>query len=86
MIEAALMCLALNVYFEARNDSMVGQYAVAQVVMNRVQSSKFPDDVCSVVKQSRMMAHASLVGTVMVKVTGHVSRMHGRMLRWLQQM
>ena len=53
MIEAALMCLALNVYFEARNDSMVGQYAVAQVVMNRVQSSKFPNDVCSVVKQSR---------------------------------
>ena len=53
MIEAALMCLALNVYFEARNDSMVGQYAVAHVVMNRVQSSKFPNDVCSVVKQSR---------------------------------
>ena len=53
MIEAALMCLALNVYFEARNDSMVGQYAVAQVVMNRVQSNKFPNDVCSVVKQSR---------------------------------
>ena len=53
MIEAALMCLALNVYFEARNDSMAGQYAVAQVVMNRVQSSKFPNDVCSVVKQSR---------------------------------
>ena len=53
MIEAALMCLALNVYFEARNDTMVGQYAVAQVVMNRVQSSKFPNDVCSVVKQSR---------------------------------
>ena len=53
MIEAALMCLALNVYFEARNDTMVGQYAVAQVVINRVQSSKFPNDVCSVVKQSR---------------------------------
>ena len=53
MIEAALMCLALNVYFEARNDSMVGQYAVAQVVMNRVQHDKFPNDVCSVVKQSR---------------------------------
>ena len=53
MIEAALMCLALNVYFEARNDTMVGQYAVAQVVMNRVQSNKFPNDVCSVVKQSR---------------------------------
>ena len=51
MIEEALMCLALNVYFEARNDSMVGQYAVAQVVINRVQHDKLPDDVCSVVKQ-----------------------------------
>ena len=47
MIEAALMCLALNVYFEARSDTMTGQYAVAHVVINRVQSSKFPDDVCS---------------------------------------
>ena len=53
MIEAALMCLALNVYFEARSDTMTGQYAVAQVVINRVQHDKFPDDVCSVVKQSR---------------------------------
>ena len=53
MIEAALMCLALNVYFEARSDNMTGQYAVAHVVINRVQSDKFPDDVCSVVKQSR---------------------------------
>ena len=53
MIEAALMCLALNVYFEARSDTMTGQYAVAEVVMNRVQHSKFPNDVCSVVKQSR---------------------------------
>ena len=53
MLNSMLMCLALNVYFEARSDTMTGQYAVAQVVINRVQSSKFPDDVCSVVKQSR---------------------------------
>jgi len=53
MIESALMCLALNVYFEARSDTMTGQYAVAHVVINRVQSDKFPYDVCSVVKQSR---------------------------------
>ena len=53
MIEAALMCLALNVYFEARSDTMTGQYAVAQTVINRVQHDKFPDAVCSVVKQTR---------------------------------
>lgn len=47
----AFMCLALNVYHEARSDPDMGQYAVAHVVINRVQSDRFPDDVCSVVKQ-----------------------------------
>jgi len=32
---------------------MEGQYAVAHVVMNRVQSNRFPSDVCSVVTQHR---------------------------------
>ena len=53
MLNSMFMCLALNVYHEARSDDMTGQYAVAQVVINRVQSSKFPNDVCSVIKQSR---------------------------------
>ena len=53
MLETILMCLAVNVYFEARSDSMEGQYAVAHVVMNRVQSHRFPNDVCSVVTQQR---------------------------------
>lgn len=47
----ALMCLALNVYHEARNQSLEGQAAVAQVTMNRVRSEKYPKDVCSVVVQ-----------------------------------
>lgn len=48
-ITTALMCLALNVYFEARNQPVAGQLAVAQVTMNRVHSPKYPDDVCEVV-------------------------------------
>ena len=51
MISAALMCLAMNVYHEARSEPMVGQYAVAHVVINRVKSSRWPNDVCSVVHQ-----------------------------------
>ena len=51
MIGEVLMCLALNVYHEARSDTMIGQYAVAHVVMNRVQSDRFPDSVCDVVHQ-----------------------------------
>lgn len=51
MISAALMCLALNVYHEARSEPLQGQAAVAHVVLNRVASGRWPDDVCSVVQQ-----------------------------------
>ena len=47
----ALLCLALNVYHEARGDPDVGQYAVAHVVINRVKNDRWPNDICSVVKQ-----------------------------------
>ena len=51
MFNSMLICLALNVYHEARSDPMNGQYAVAHVVMNRVQSDRYPDDTCDVVYQ-----------------------------------
>ena len=51
LIETALMCLALNTYHEAKNQSMIGQIATAQVVMNRVEDSRYPNTVCEVVKQ-----------------------------------
>jgi N-acetylmuramoyl-L-alanine amidase len=46
-----MQCLALNIYHEARGESRSGQYAVATVTMNRVQSDRYPDDVCRVVYQ-----------------------------------
>lgn len=48
---AAATCLALNVYFEARDQDLDGQYLVAEVVMQRVTSPSFPDTVCEVVYQ-----------------------------------
>ena len=51
LIETTLMCLALNTYHEAKNQSMIGQVATAQVVMNRVADSRYPNTVCEVVKQ-----------------------------------
>src|SRR6202142_783193 len=45
-------CLANAVYFEARGESVRGQIAVAQVVMNRVFSPFYPKDVCGVVYQN----------------------------------
>ena len=53
MIETALVCLALNIYHEARNQPTIGQVAVGQVVMNRVRDERFPDTVCGVVKQGQ---------------------------------
>ncbi len=50
---ADLTCLARNIYFEARGESVAGQLAVAEVTMNRVASKRFPDTVCSVVHEQR---------------------------------
>src|SRR5262249_39665917 len=45
-------CLGNAVYFESRGESVRGQIAVAQVVMNRVFSGYYPGDVCGVVYQN----------------------------------
>ena len=55
-ITTALVCLALNVYWEARNQSIAGQVAVAQVTMNRVHSPDYPDNVCDVVYQNKQFS------------------------------
>jgi spore germination cell wall hydrolase CwlJ-like protein len=50
--EKAEKCLAEAVYFESRGESVRGQIAVAQVVMNRVFSGYYPDDICRAVYQN----------------------------------
>jgi spore germination cell wall hydrolase CwlJ-like protein len=45
-------CLRKAIYFEARGESIKGQFAVAEVILNRVQSRRFPGTVCGVVHQS----------------------------------
>ena len=45
-------CLANAVYFEARGEPLRGQKAVAQVVINRVFSGRYPGDICGVVFQN----------------------------------
>ncbi|HEY1604308.1 MAG TPA: cell wall hydrolase [Allosphingosinicella sp.] len=45
------LCLAKAVYFEARGESLDGQLAVAQVVLNRAASGIYPPSVCGVVTQ-----------------------------------
>jgi hypothetical protein len=45
-------CLADAIYFEARGEPLKGQMAVAQVVMNRVFTGFYPNNVCGVVYQN----------------------------------
>lgn len=47
-----LDCLATAIYFEARGEPVAGQFAVAQVVLNRVKSGRYPHTVCGVVYQN----------------------------------
>ena len=51
--DESLTCLAKNVYFEARNQSIVSQLAVSEVVMNRVQDENFPNTVCGVIYEAQ---------------------------------
>ncbi|MDQ7019171.1 MAG: cell wall hydrolase [Robiginitomaculum sp.] len=47
--EKALNCMAMAIYYEARSETLSGQLAVAQVVLNRVKHRAYPDNVCDVV-------------------------------------
>ena len=44
-------CLAGAVYFESKGEPLQGQLAVAEVILNRASSGKFPSTICGVVKQ-----------------------------------
>lgn len=44
-------CLTQALYFEARGESVKGQFAVAEVILNRAKSSRFPNSVCGVINQ-----------------------------------
>src|SRR6266436_1391309 len=51
--ENDLQCLAENIYFEARAEPLKGQYAVAEVTVNRTQAPNFPHTICGVVHEVR---------------------------------
>lgn len=56
----SLDCLARNVYYEARGESSAGQYAVAEVTMNRKASPRYPKTVCEVVYQKEAFSWTEL--------------------------
>jgi spore germination cell wall hydrolase CwlJ-like protein len=52
MFTSAVMCLALNIYWEARDQPLAGQIAVAQVVINRTNDTRYPDTPCDVIYEA----------------------------------
>jgi len=46
-------CMAKNIYFEAGNQPIAGKIAVSQVVLNRVYSPSYPNNICDVIYQAK---------------------------------
>ncbi|KQN26766.1 hypothetical protein ASE86_01240 [Sphingomonas sp. Leaf33] len=50
--DAELRCLAAGVFFESKGEPLAGQLAVAQTILNRTKSGRFPKSVCGVLTQA----------------------------------
>jgi hypothetical protein len=72
----AEQCLAEAVYFEARGEPEEGQYAVAQVVLNRVRSGYYPDTVCGVVYQNSHRRNACQFSFACDRIPDRVNNKH----------
>ena len=46
-------CLALNIYYEARGSNLADKAGVADVVLNRVRDTRYPNTICEVVQQGK---------------------------------
>jgi len=57
--DSETICLAKNIYYEARGEPLRGKLAVAWVTLNRVASGKFRDTICKVVYQPRQFSWTS---------------------------
>ena len=53
VIDEDLYCLALNIYFEGRGEPIEGQYAIAEVVLDRLMHEEYPNTICNVIKDGK---------------------------------
>jgi spore germination cell wall hydrolase CwlJ-like protein len=51
-------CLKEAIYHESRGEDIIGQYAVGEVILNRVDSPFYPDTICGVVHQNAHLTNA----------------------------
>lgn len=56
MLPEAILCLATAIYHESRGEPLPGQFAVAEVIIRRQRSGRWPDTVCGVVYQRMQFA------------------------------
>lgn len=52
-----IKCMTTAIYHESRGEPLQGQIAVAHVILNRVDSSRYPDDACEVVYQPNQFSY-----------------------------
>jgi spore germination cell wall hydrolase CwlJ-like protein len=62
--DAEQECLAGAVYFEAQGESLLGQLAVAEVVLNRAASGRYPASICEVVTQPWQFSFVNATGRI----------------------
>lgn len=60
-----MICHAVNLFYEARGESLAGQRWVLDVVMNRVESPRWPDDVCGVITQRKQFSWYNTLDSVL---------------------
>ncbi|GLK78189.1 hydrolase [Methylopila jiangsuensis] len=75
-LAASEQCLAEAIYFEARGEPVEGQYAVAQVVLNRVRSGYYPDTICGVVYQNKHRRNACQFSFACDRIADRVNNAH----------
>jgi len=56
LLIAAAACLSLALYHEARGEPLQGQLMAARVIMNRMQSPRWPSSMCAVITQDRQFS------------------------------
>lgn len=65
-------CLARNIYFEARGESTIGQFAIAQVTINRTQANRksWGNSICSVVYAKKQFSWTTKLSRKTVELEG----------------
>lgn len=65
-------CMVEAIHFEAKGEDTVGKASVANVILNRVDSPRFPDTICGVVKQEKQFSYRNDVDRPYVHVKNKI--------------